>query len=173
MSVPGAVVLELRGLTAGYGANPGYDYPTLLSQRISLPVIHAGVSGDTTRDALQRLDTDVLAHDPKLVIITLGSNDFFQGMHKEETLANMTKIIERIKKHGAMVVWAEVKMGVMGDPYIVDFTDLAVHEHILLIPDILNGIIDNPQYKYDQIHPNDKGYELMADRIYQAIKGLI
>jgi lysophospholipase L1-like esterase len=160
-------------LTAGYGSTAGNDYPSLLSKKISLPVINAGVTGDTTRDALLRLDHDVLAHDPKLVIITLGANDFFQGTPKKETLANMTTIIERIKKQGSMVVWAEVKMGILGDPYIDDFTALADREHIELIPDILSGIIDNPLFKYDQIHPNDIGYKMMAERIYQKIKGLI
>ena len=168
-----SVVCFGDSLTAGYGAAEGNDYPTLLSKKINLPVINTGISGNTTRDALQRLDRDVLAHDPKLVIITLGANDFFQGMHKDETLANMTEIIERIKKQGAMVVWAEVKMGILGDPYIDDFSALANREKILLIPNILNGIIDNPQYKHDQIHPNDEGYKIMAERIYQKIKGLI
>ena len=39
-------------LTAGYGANPGEDYPTRLSALIGEPVINAGVSGDTTGSAL-------------------------------------------------------------------------------------------------------------------------
>jgi lysophospholipase L1-like esterase len=160
-------------LTAGYGAAAGHDYPSILSQKINLSVINAGVSGNTTSDALLRLDQDVLAHNPKLVIITLGTNDYFQGMDEKETIANMGKIIERIKEHGAMVVWVEVQMGVLGDPYIDDFTSLANREHILLIPNILSGIIDNPQYKSDQVHPNDEGYKIMADRIYQHIKGLI
>jgi acyl-CoA thioesterase I len=172
-STGSTVVCFGDSLTAGYGSTAGNDYPTLLSQKIDLPVIHAGVPGNTTRDALARLDTDVLAHDPKIVIIILGANDYFQGMHKDETLANMTKIIERIKKYGAMVVWAEVQMGVLGDPYIEDFRALAKKEHVLLIPNILNGILDNPYYKSDQIHPNDKGYKVMAEHIYQQIKGLL
>lgn len=172
-STGSTVVCFGDSLTAGYGSTAGNDYPTLLSKKISLPVIHAGVSGNTTRDALARLDNDVLAHDPKLVIITLGANDFFQGIPKAETLANMKKIIERIKKHGAMVVWTEVKMGVLGDPYIDDFTDLANRENIELIPDILGGIIDDPLLRYDQIHPNDEGYQFMAERIYRHIKGLL
>jgi len=160
-------------LTAGYGAAIGHDYPSLISKKINLPVINAGVSGNTTGDALERLDQDVLTQNPKLVIITLGANDYFHGRPKEETLANMIKIIERIKSHGAMVAWAEVQMGVLGDPYIEDFTTLAKREHILLIPNILSGIIDNPELKYDQIHPNDAGYKIMAERIYQHIKSLI
>ncbi|MDE1921496.1 MAG: arylesterase [Candidatus Omnitrophica bacterium] len=160
-------------LTAGYGATAGHAYPSLLAQKISLPVINAGVSGNTTADALARLDRDVLSHNPKMVIITLGANDYFQGKPEKETLANMKEIIDRIKARGAMVVWAEVKMGILGDPYIDDFRALAGREHILLIPNILGGIIDNPSLKYDQIHPNDEGYKIMAGRIYRHIKNLV
>jgi len=160
-------------LTAGYGAAEGHDYPSLLGQLIKWPVINAGVSGNTTAEALNRLDQDVLTHDPKMVIITLGANDFFRSVPKKGTLANMTQIIERIKAHKAMVVWAAVQTGIFGDGYIDDFKALANREHILLIPNILQGIIDNPQYKYDQIHPNDEGYKIMAERIYQKIKELL
>jgi acyl-CoA thioesterase I len=160
-------------LTAGYGATSGHDYPSYLREKINLPVINAGISGNKTGDALQRLDRDVLSHNPKLVIIILGANDSFQQVPEAETVANMEKIIERIKEHGAMVVWAEVQMGVLGDPDIDNFTALAHREHILLIPNILSGIIDKPQYKYDQIHPNSEGYKIIADRIYQNIKGLL
>ncbi len=160
-------------LTAGYGATSGNDYPSLLSKKISLPVINDGVSGNTTADALARLDGDVLIHHPKLVIVTLGANDYFHAVPEEETLANMTKIIEKIQAHGAMVVWTEVRMSVIGDPYLDDFSAVARREHILLIPNILQGISDHPQYKSDQIHPNDAGYAIMTDRIYGHIKELI
>jgi lysophospholipase L1-like esterase len=168
-----SVVCFGDSLTAGYGAAAGHDYPTLLSQKINLPVFNAGVSGNTTADALPRLDKDVLAHHPKLVIITLGANDYFHGRPEEETIANMEKIIERIKENGAMVVWAEVQMGVLGDPDIDDFKAMANREHILLIPNILGGIIAHPQLMYDQIHPNAEGYKIMADKIYQHIKDLL
>ncbi len=160
-------------LTAGYGAEPGHDYPSLLRQKVNFPVINAGVSGNTTQDALQRLPRDVLSQNPRLVIITLGANDFLRQVPKEEIIGNMEKIIERIKERGAMVVWATVQTGIFGDAYIDDFTELARHEHILLIPNILKDIIDNPLYKYDQVHPNSEGYKLMAERIYQNIKKLL
>ena len=49
-------------LTYGTGASRGMDYPSQLSKMISRPVINAGVSGDTTARALQRLERDVLAY---------------------------------------------------------------------------------------------------------------
>jgi acyl-CoA thioesterase-1 len=171
---PGSTIVCFGdSLTAGYGADPGHDYPSLLKEKTSLPVINTGVYGNTTADALLRLDKDVLAHDPKIVIITLGGNDFLRGMTVDETVSNMTKIIDRIKEHKAMVVWAEVQTGVLGDPNLDAFKALAGREHIMLISNILNGIIDHPAYKYDQIHPNNEGYKIMADKIYQNIKGLL
>src|SRR5437763_9915919 len=67
-------------LTAGYGANPGEDYPSRLSSMIGVTIMNAGVSGDTTDTALARIDTDVLARDPRLVIVGLGGNDFLRGV---------------------------------------------------------------------------------------------
>lgn len=38
-------------------------------------VINAGVSGNTTREMLARLETDVFAHRPDLVVLLAGTND--------------------------------------------------------------------------------------------------
>jgi acyl-CoA thioesterase-1 len=157
-------------LTEGVGAQQGGDYPSVLAKKVSLPVINAGIRGNTTRDALQRLQGDVLSHNPKIVIITLGANDFFQGMPKEDTLKNMEEIIKQIHAHGAMVVWAMVRIGLLEDIYTHDFVQLAHKYNIVYIPNILKGIITDPKYKSDQIHPNTQGYQIMAERIYDAIK---
>lgn len=158
-------------ITAGYGADTGQDYPSILKGKVALPVINAGVPGDTTATALRRLDSDVLAHNPKIVIITLGGNDFLQHVPKSETLKNMEAIINQIQAHGAMVVWATVKTGFFSDGYAKDFEQMAKTKHVLLVADILKDILFNPQYKYDNIHPNSAGYKIMAERIYKAIQG--
>ncbi|HOW58583.1 MAG TPA: GDSL-type esterase/lipase family protein [Candidatus Omnitrophota bacterium] len=160
-------------LTEGFGAEKGKDYPSVLRSKVNLPVINTGISGNTTGDALARLENDVSAHDPRIVIITLGANDFFRKIPKEETLKNMEAIIDRIHGKGAMVVWATVQTGLLGDDYQEDFKKLAHQKHIVLIPHILKGILFDPRYKYDQIHPNGKGYEIMAERIYQRVKPLL
>jgi lysophospholipase L1-like esterase len=160
-------------LTSGYGAGEGEDYPADLGHLVALPVINSGVAGDTTRDALDRLEADVLEQNPRLVIITLGGNNFLKHVPKEETLANMGEIIDKITAKGAMVVWATVKTSLFGDSYQQDFADLAKRKRIVLIPNILKGILFDPRYKFDEIHPNSAGYRLMAERIYKRIKPLI
>ena len=57
-------------LVAGRGAPAGRDFVSLLSERLGVPIINAGHSGDTTRAAMTRLDSDVLSRDPRIVIGT-------------------------------------------------------------------------------------------------------
>src|SRR5438477_6779790 len=76
-------------LTAGYGAGAGEDYPSRLSALIGTPVVNAGVSGDTTEGALARVDADVLARSPRMVIVGLGGNDFLQSVPIGVTETNL------------------------------------------------------------------------------------
>ncbi|MCM8771369.1 MAG: GDSL-type esterase/lipase family protein [Candidatus Omnitrophica bacterium] len=162
-----------NSITQGQGANPGHDYPALLSQKLDLPVINAGVSGDTTRDALARVQKDVLEKNPRLVIVEFGGNDFLQGLPKEETLSNIERIVGLIQQQGAIVVLAQVRAGLWQDEYLAGFRRIARQRKALLVPNILGGILFNPDLKSDQIHPNDAGYALIAEKIYRAIKPLL
>ena len=42
---------------------------------------------------------------------------------------------------------------------------VAEDEQCLLIEDLLDGILSNPSLKSDEIHPNARGYALMAERV--------
>jgi len=160
-------------ISQGTGATPGNDYPSLLSQRLDIPVINAGVNGDTTRDALARVDEDVLQRNPRLVIIEFSGNDFLRNIPREETLHNLDELTRMIQREGAMVVLAEVAAGRFGDAYLEGFKRIANKRRALLMPNIMRGIFFNPSLKSDEIHPNDAGYRLMADRIYKAIEPLL
>ena len=157
-------------LTSGMGAEPGQDYPSLLSGYLGRKVINAGVSGDTTGDALKRIEKDVLEQNPQMVIVILGGNDFLQRLPKEETFRNLEKIVGLVQSGGAAVTLAEVKTGLLNNPYLNGFKNLARHKKTLLIPDILKGIIAKPALMSDTVHPNAKGYAVMAKRIYDEIK---
>ena len=77
-------------ITAGFGLKQEQAYPYLLSQKINLPVVNRGVSGDRTADGLARLSEDVLVEKPWLVIVALGGNDFLKKVPKTETEQNLT-----------------------------------------------------------------------------------
>ncbi len=172
-SVGETIVCFGDSITEGDGVSPKESYPVLLGLKLKEKVINAGVSGETTTDGLKRIEKDVLAHDPRIVIVEFGGNDFLHQVPMEETFRNIEQMIERIQKHGAMVVLATVKTGILGDAYSQRFKEIAREHKALLIPDIMRGIFDHPEFKSDEIHPNREGYRMIADRIYRDIKPLL
>lgn len=160
-------------LTAGYGASPGEDYPTRLASRIGVNVINAGVSGDTTDSAAERLDADVLGHDPRIVIVGLGGNDYLRGAPIDTTEQNLRRMIRKIQGSGAMVVLLGFTFPSFTANYEKMYARVAKGEGCLLIPNLLHGIENDASLKSDEIHPNAKGYDIMADRVSGPLMKLI
>jgi lysophospholipase L1-like esterase len=160
-------------LTAGYGASEGEDYPSKLGAILNLQIINAGVSGDTTEQALRRIDDDVLALDPKLVIVGLGGNDFLQNLPLATTEANLRTAIRKIQARGAMVILLGYRFPSLQNNYEKMYARVAKDEECLLVPDLLDGILSDPSLKSDEIHPNAKGYAILAERIAPACRKLL
>ena len=156
-------------LTYGTGASEGNDYPSLLANMVGEPVINAGVPGDTTADALARLEKDVLSRDPKMVLITLGGNDLKNGVDRETAFNNLRTIVETIQDAGALVVIGGVNIPFYGRGFGDAYRELAAETGAVLIPNIFDDIMGKPNRMSDQIHPNDAGYAIMARRFYGAI----
>jgi len=160
-------------LTEGIGAGEDSDYPSILRRKVGGPVINAGVSGDTAQDAAQRIEEDVLAHNPRMVIVMLGANDFLGKIPLANTLANIDTIVTKIQNHGAIVVLVTVKLGILKDDRTKQFRNIAKKRGALFVPNIMKGILTDPKLKYDRIHPNADGYCLITERIYKAIAPLL
>jgi len=58
-----------------------------------------GISGDTSRGLLLRLDEDVLAIDPAAVVLLIGTNDLADGAAPETIAENVTLILRALKAH--------------------------------------------------------------------------
>lgn len=75
-------------------------------------IINRGIGGETTPQILGRLETDVLALDPDIVVLQMGDNDLktmamIPGSRKstsEKTYHNITTIAKRIADSGAQVI---------------------------------------------------------------------
>jgi acyl-CoA thioesterase I len=160
-------------LTAGYGAGAGEDYPSGLAKVIGREVINAGVSGDTTDSALARIDADVLQRSPRIVLVGLGGNDFLRGTPIASTETNLRSIVKQSQQAGAMVVILGFNFPSLTASYGKMYKRVASDEGCLLIPDLLDGIIGNPSLKSDEIHPNAKGYALMAERVAGPLRKLL
>ena len=65
-----------------------------------LPVVNSGISGNTTYDVLNNLKDRVYRYNPSKVFILIGTNDVLLDEHSnEETVSNIGKIIDEIKKN--------------------------------------------------------------------------
>ena len=89
----GAVFFLGDSITEGFGG------PRFRGQFDDVKTANRGIGGDTTLGVLHRIDEDVLALDPKAVVILIGTNDIGRGIAPEESAANMKKILAKIKAH--------------------------------------------------------------------------
>ncbi len=72
-----------------------------------LTVINAGVGGNSTHNLLQRVDKDVLAHKPDVVVMMVGTNDALNSRNSvplEEYRKNLRDLVEKFKNSGAKVL---------------------------------------------------------------------
>lgn len=90
----GAVVFLGDSITQGWG-------PTMKGAFGELKVANRGISGDTTRGMLIRLEEDVLSLNPSGVALLMGTNDLEEGAEPEVIAGNFKLIIDALKKHNA------------------------------------------------------------------------
>lgn len=102
---PGSAVLALGdSLTFGTGASPETSYPSVLARLTGWDVVNAGIPGDTSAGALARLPALLEKHSPRLVIVSIGGNDFLRRMPQADTRAGIRAICRQATASGAQVL---------------------------------------------------------------------
>jgi len=87
-----AVVFLGDSITQGWGGGLGAAFP-------GIKVANRGISGDTTRGVLLRLQEDVLALDPAAVVLLIGTNDLEEGATPEVVAGNLRLIVAGLERH--------------------------------------------------------------------------
>lgn len=159
-------------LTEGYGASEGRSYPALLSKRLGVEIVNAGRSGDTTSSALQRLE-EVARLQPRVVLLCLGGNDTLNRDSQTAMISNLGAIIDRFHQQGSFVVLIGIRSASLRDQNQKHFSKLARDKRVFYVPDMLKGLAFKPVYMSDAIHPNDAGYERIADRMEKVLQPLM
>src|SRR5690606_11380488 len=167
----GPVVAFGDSLVYGTGSSGG-GFVTLLEDRLGRPVENLGRPGDTTADGLARVD-EVLALEPSIVVLLLGGNDFLRQVPADTTFANLATIIERLQADGVAVLLAGVRGGLIRDPYADRFEERAERQGTAFVPDVLGGTLGVAGHMADQVHPNDRGYAVIADQVYPVLAKMV
>lgn len=157
-------------LSYGYGAGgQEKSYPSLLGQKINRSVINMGENGATAVGSLERLP-EVLAQDPYMVLIEFGGNDFMRGVDFQQTLSAIEQMVDAVQSSGAVAVVVDTGGFYGMKKYSKEYQKIAKEKQAVFVEGILNDVFGKRGLMSDQIHPNAKGYEIVAEKVYQEIK---
>ena len=181
----GSVVFLGTSLTAGLGLDPSEAYPALIQQRIDeagLPfsVVNAGVSGETSAGARQRIDW-LLQRPVDVLVVETGANDGLRGIDPAALRSNLDAILDRAESKDpapALVVIGMEAPPNLGARYTSAFRDVfrsVAEEHgAAFIPFLLEGVAGVERLNQgDGIHPTAEGQRLMADIVWRALEPVL
>ncbi len=162
----GASILAFGdSLTYGTGTSKNKAYPAVLQTLINYRVINAGVPGEISKDGLARLPRLIKRYHPDIIIICHGGNDILRKLDLSITENNIQQMIDLARNNDSEVILIGVpKFGLfLNSPPL--YQALATKNKVPVENNILGDILGKNQLKSDQIHPNDKGYQILAESI--------
>ena len=179
------IVFFGNSITAGYGLDLSEAFPARIQERLdsmNMPykVVNAGVSGETSSGGRSRIDW-ILKQEVDIFVLELGGNDGLRGIPITETKKNLQTIIDKVKgKYPAakiIITGMQIPPN-MGKKYTTEFRsmypDLAKQNNISIVPFILEGVGGNAELNLsDGIHPTAEGHRILANNVWNVLKGLL
>jgi GDSL-like Lipase/Acylhydrolase family len=170
------------------------DGPAMVSG-VPFPRRHEGYSGylidtgPTRPGLLPIMDAAFAASTPHIVLLQIGTNDIAQMFDLPNQPNRLGILIDKIISLAprALVVVAQIGPTNMDDrtARVKAFNDaipavvqqrVAAGKHVTMV-DMFTAFTSNPAYKtallFDEVHPNDAGYVLMAQTWYDTIKSIL
>ena len=177
------VVFLGDSLSAGLGLAEDAAFPAgaqavLREGGITIEVVNAGVSGDTSAGGLARLDW-VLGQRVDILVVELGGNDALRGQSLESTEANLRRIVRRGLEVGAQVLLLGMDIPTnYGPGYSAAFADMyhriAEEEGATLVPGFVREVgMDPALMQPDGLHPTAEGHRRLAEKLLPYLEEAI
>ena len=166
-----AVVLAFGdSLTYGTGAAEAESYPAQLESLIGRRVVRAGVPGEVTAQALERLPGALDEFAPRLLVLCIGGNDFLRRLGNEQAERNVRAMIELARRRGVDVLLIGTpEPGVFPSPPAF-YATLAKELRVPYEGDVITEVLKDARLKSDPIHPNAAGYRVIAERVAAVLR---
>jgi lysophospholipase L1-like esterase len=168
---PDAVILAFGdSLTYGSGASENADYPAILSTLSSHEIINAGIPGEISQNGLTRLPDLLDEHQPELLILIHGGNDMLRRIPQQQTSDNLKQMINEARLRNIKVVLLgvpEFNLFLLSSAEF--YQQVADEQKVPIDLETLPNILSTNSLKSDAIHPNNEGYQLMAENIYRLL----
>ena len=170
-------------ISAGYGMSKEKQWSEALKEKlnqekISLKIINASVSGETTGGGLVRSDKLLQNNMPSYLLIELGGNDALRGYPPQTVKNNLLEIINLGKTYGSKSIIMQIRIPPnYGNRYRNEFesiyTEIAEETGSLYMPFMLNNIaLEKNLMMADGIHPTEEAQPLIAEEIFNYLKDL-
>jgi acyl-CoA thioesterase I len=166
-----AVVLAFGdSLTFGTGAAEAESYPAQLESMIGRKVVRAGVPGEVTAQALARLPAALDEHAPRLVLLCIGGNDFLRRLGNPQAERNVREMVKLARSRGvAVMLIGTPEPGFTVSPPAF-YSSIAKEFRLPYEEGIIGQVLKDASLKADPIHPNARGYRLIAERVADQLK---
>ncbi len=170
-------------LTAGAGVDHEQAYPAYLQLLLDhdgydYKVVNAGVSGNTTKDGVDRLDEVVQQH-AQVVVVEFGGNDGLRGLPVTQAQQNLDSMVRTLKANGSKVALAGITLPPQyGGSYIQSFNAMfptvANRYHVPLLPFVLQDVYGVPgDIQEDGVHATAKGNQQVAINVERLVLPLL
>jgi len=168
---PDATILAFGdSLTYGTGVEAAQSYPAVLSRLTGLDVINAGVPGEVTPEGLQRLPEVLQEVEPQLLILCHGGNDMLRKRDLKVAADNLRRMVRLAQQQGISVLLIAVPQpGLLLSPPQF-YEQVAGEMNVPIETGVLSDILSERSLKSDTIHPNAKGYRLMAEAVFNLMR---
>ena len=163
-------------LTFGTGAAAQAAYPARLAGLTGWDVVNAGVPANTSAQARERLPKLLADHQPRLVLLSIGGNDFLRQVPEAETRRHIGAMLDEIRATGAQAVLIAVPrptvaaalLGALDDHPL--YRALAGAHGVPLFASGWADVLSNASLKSDRIHANAAGYERFAHELHDFLR---
>ena len=166
-----AVVLAFGdSLTYGTGAAEDESYPAQLERLIGRRVVRAGVPGEVTAQALARLPQTLDEHSPRLMLLCIGGNDFLRRLGIPQAEANVRAMVKLARARGIDVVLIGTPEPGLSLAPPAFFAAIAAEFRLPYEDAAMAQVLKDSALKSDPIHPNARGYRVIAERLAERLK---
>lgn len=153
---------------------------------LGVKIVNRGIGGDTTPNLLYRLDPDVLALNPKALVILIGTNDLGEHTPPADIAANLRALLRRIRARypSIPIAWCLVMPRGGDDTYPQRvralnalIIQLAGTDPRITVCDTYTPLAQSdgtsiPQdFNPDRLHLNARGYEVWRKALHPIVAG--
>ena len=166
-----AVVLAFGdSLTFGTGATEAESYPAQLETLIGRRVVRAGVPGEVTAQALERLPAMLDEHAPRLLLLCIGGNDFLRRLGNAAAERNIRAMVQLAKSRGIDVFLIGTPEPALLPSPPAFYETVAKDLKVPYEGGVITEVLKDTSLKSDPIHPNARGYRVIAERVAVRLK---